>query len=1002
VAAEPSTTPPDLLRSLDESLAGLTGADFFRSLARALADELRARCAFVCEFVEGNTRAQPLVFWYAEEFVPAEAYTLEGTPCERVLGGDIVAFERAVADHFPHHREELLAVMAESYLAIPMKSRAGEIMGHVAVIDSRDRTWAGADFGALKLCAMRATAELEHQRAERALSAANRALEERVAERTRELKAARDELEKRVEDRTATLSAVNTRLRHEAAARAEAEAALRRQEEAYRDLYEHAPNVYWSTGADGIIKRVNQRAAELFGIPPEELIGKPFTYLVADTPAGLPRAHKVFQRFLAGKPTFGEEFEFRGANGRIVWGSVNVLPIFDESGKPVATRTTLADITERKRAEEALQHRLDLEQLLTEVATVFVSARPDDLERAFERALARLGVWGRWDQARVFLYSPGRTEADLHYEWFADGVMGAAKAPILSRKHLRRRDELLDLPSREAARGTPLAAALDEAGAGGLIVVPVANSSAWLGMLELVTFGRPHHWLREDVQLLRLLGELMASTLERCAAERELESARRGAEAASQAKSEFLARMSHELRTPLNAILGYAQLLRRDSSLSDRQRLQVETMHRSGEHLLTLINEVLDLARVEAGHVEIEAVDTDLSALVRSVEAMFSARAEHAGLSFLCELAPECPQLVTVDDRRLRQVLINLLGNAVKFTPHGGSVSLRVRARATEPLRWRLAFEVADTGIGIAEDDLARIFQPFFQVGRSSAEGLGLGLAITRRLVEAMGGSIGVESEPGEGTVFNVSLGAIEPGKRVGVERRAGDRAIVGYRGRTRALLIADDTRENRDLLGSLLHPLGFEIVEADDGAAALEAIEARQFDLVLLDLVMPELDGFEVLDRVRDRLGNSAPKIAAVSANAFEETRQRVLAAGGDAFLTKPVDLDSLLATLGELLGLDWLYANEAPERTTPAPAAEAAVVDAVPGLEQLRDLFERAHTGDVVALGAAIDALPDEYAALARELRDFGARFDLRAVEKRLSALIERAEQGANPDER
>ena len=196
-------------------MAGLTGQEFFRALASTLAGSLHAHCAFVCEFVNDNSRARPFAFWLDGELLAADAYALDGTPCERVLGGEIVVFERDVCAHFPHHRAELEAVRAESYLAIPMKSRDGAIIGHVAVIDARERDWAEADLGMLRLCSSRATAELEHLRIERDL-------EHRVLERTRELQAARDEMEQRVLERTAALSAANPGVRHEIAARTEA------------------------------------------------------------------------------------------------------------------------------------------------------------------------------------------------------------------------------------------------------------------------------------------------------------------------------------------------------------------------------------------------------------------------------------------------------------------------------------------------------------------------------------------------------------------------------------------------------------------------------------------------------------------------------------------------------------------------------------------------------------------------------------------------------------
>ena len=985
---------PDLLRLLDESLAGLTGQEFFRQLAETLARTLAARCAFVCEFVNDNSVARPFAFWYDDRLVDAEAFALRGTPCERVLSGDIVLFERGVAELFPEDRTALEALMAESYLAIPMKSRDGAIIGHVAVIDSRKRSWAEADFGVLRLCASRATAELQHDRAERELADLNRMLEARVLERTGDLQAARDEMEQRVIERTATLSAVNARLRHEVAARTEAEHALRRQEEAYRDLYEHAPNVYWSTGADGLIKRVNQRACELFGLPAEELIGKPFTHLVADSPAGLPRAHRVFNRFLEGKATFGEEFEFRGANGETIWASVNVLPIFDDDGNPVATRTTLADITERKRAEEALKHRLDLEKLLTEVASGFVSARPEGLDRAFEKALARIGVWGGWDRARVFLYERGKIEPQLAHEWRADALGDTPLAtliPHIPRKLLRRRDEVVDVPDVTALTDSDLGPSLSGTGVGGLIVVPVANVSAWLGLIELACFGRPHTWRPEDVQLLRLLGEFMASTLERCAAERELEKARVGAEAASQAKSEFLARMSHELRTPLNAILGYTQLLQRDDGVATRHRAQLETIHRSGEHLLVLINEVLDLARVEAGKVEIATADVDLTALVRGVEAMFRPRAASADLKFECRLAEACPRRVHVDEGRLRQILINLLGNAVKFTPGGGEVTLDVSAARAAGDVWQLTLAVTDSGIGIAREHLQRIFEPFYQVGERNAEGIGLGLAITRRLVEAMSGTLDVISEPGKGTTFTILLAVRQSSTAAASQARIA--TVTGYEGPRRKILVVDDHAANREVLAKFLRPLGFEVIEAADGSAALATALDEAPDLVLLDLVMPGLDGFEVMRRVRAAKGQRGPKLVAVSANAFADAQRQGRAAGGDAFVAKPVDFDGLLDVLGRLLELRWQSRGDdlpAKRRVRRDPAAAVTVPSA-----RLEKLYGLARAGDVLALAGVLDEVETDGtdADFVAEVRRLTERFDLRGVERLLKPLVERA---------
>jgi CheY-like chemotaxis protein/anti-sigma regulatory factor (Ser/Thr protein kinase) len=339
---------------------------------------------------------------------------------------------------------------------------------------------------------------------------------------------------------------------------------------------------------------------------------------------------------------------------------------------------------------------------------------------------------------------------------------------------------------------------------------------------------------------------------------------------------------------------------------------------------------------------------------------------------------------VRADDRRLRQILINLLGNAVKFTPRGGAVTLRVAAEPRAGNDWRLTFTVEDTGIGIAPADLERIFEPFYQVGPSSAEGLGLGLAITRRLAEAMHGDLTVTSELGKGTAFTLRLDTTGT-QRVVDGRSPAAATVTGYRGPRRRILIADDVAENRALLASLLRPLGFDVSEAEDGHAALAAVQAGVPDLVLLDLVMPGLDGFEVVRRLRASHG-PAPKVVAVSANAFDEARQRALAMGCDSFMTKPVDMEQLLAVVAEELGLEWQCdATCAPGESTPAPKDIA-----VPGLLALQELRDCARSGDVMALGTALDALAGEFPALTAELRGYAARFDLRSVQRALDALI------------
>ena len=508
----------------------------------------------------------------------------------------------------------------------------------------------------------------------------------------------------------------------------------------------------------------------------------------------------------------------------------------------------------------------------------------------------------------------------------------------------------------------------------------IASDARVIGHLAVLD-DRPLADDRGRSSILKIFADRAAAELERQRTLERLRDAKERADAANRAKGRFLANMSHELRTPLNGILGYAQVLKRDPSLGEKQREGLRVIERSGEHLLDLINDVLDLSKVEAQKVEIQPVVFSLPLFLDEIARAFTVRAADKGLEFRSELHPRLPRTVQGDERRLRQVLFNLLDNAIKFTSSGHITF------AVQPLPDSILFEVADTGCGIPRSMQSRLFQPFAQVGHNregEIKGTGLGLAISKKMVELLGGELAVESDRDLGSrfFFAIALPAVRQAPLAAIST---DCQVVGYEGGRRHALVVDSNQQRRTVLRQLLEPIGFVVEERTRRAEALEV--QRSPDVILIELGVPEEEGLSVVRAIRaSGWGQSVP-ILALTPPGHEIDHNAAIAAGCSGFIATPYKESELLKRIGQALGIEWIV------REAEALSSAGQVME-LPPTQQLRELHDLCMLGDVMAVRAKAEQMLAEhprYETFGSTLLELAGQFRMRALRELLAQKLE-----------